>query len=378
MATFRRDRRRIDRFVLVVCAALIGPAAAPAAMGGPPDERVDERASDRPERALRPRGRDHARRQARGHDMSRERIVIAHRGASGYLPEHTLPAYAMAYALGADYIEPDVVMTADAQLICLHDIHLESTTDVERGFPDRARDDGRWYAADFTLAEIRQLSATERTGADGSRVFPGRFSADARGFQVPTLAALIEMVAALNRQTGRAVGIYPETKAPVFHDDEHLPLEAALLEMLADHGYTGRDARVYIQSFGFDNLREMRSVFGSDLPMIQLIGDGAAYDAMVTPDGLDAIATYADGIGPDKTRIATTDGALVTHAHQRGLKVHPYTFRADQLPAGDTRLEDELRRYYFEYGVDGLFTDFADIAVEVLRPDYRPRLYPRD
>lgn len=378
MATSRRCRRCIDPFVLIVRAGLIGLAAATAATGAAPDERKNERAAERAGGASGQRDRDHARHHGRGREMNRDRIVIAHRGASGYLPEHTLPAYAMAYALGADYIEPDVVMTADAQLICLHDIHLDATTDVTQVFPDRARDDGRWYAADFTLVEIQRLSAIERTGADGARVFPGRFNADARGFQVPTLAALIEMVAALNRQTGREVGIYPETKAPVFHDNENLPLEAALLEMLADHGYAGRDARVYIQSFGFDNLREMRDVFGSDLPMIQLVGDGAAYDAMVTPDGLDAIATYADGIGPDKARIAATDGALVTLAHQRGLKVHPYTFRADQLPAGDHRLEDELRRYYFEYGVDGLFTDFTDIAVEIVHPDYRPRLYPRE
>lgn len=305
------------------------------------------------------------------------KIVIAHRGASGYLPEHTLPAYAMAYALGADFIEPDLVMTADAQLICLHDIHLESTTDVARQFPDRARDDGRWYAADFILDEIEQLNVIERTHPDGTRVFSGRFNAGARGFQVPTFCAMIEMLQSLNRETGRAVGIYPETKDPAFHDDEGLPLERKLLATLAEYDYAGRDARVYVQSFDADNLKEMRFAMGSDLPMIQLIaGSGAAFDALVTPDGLDAIATYADGIGPDKSRIADTGGTLVSEAHQRGLKVHPYTFRADQLPTDIQCMEDELRRYYFRYDVDGLFTDFTDIAVGVLRPDYKPRLYP--
>ncbi|MES1950627.1 Glycerophosphoryl diester phosphodiesterase, periplasmic [Salinisphaera sp. S4-8] len=305
------------------------------------------------------------------------KIVIAHRGASGYLPEHTLPAYAMAYALGADYIEPDLVMTADQHLICLHDIHLESTTDVEQQFPQRARADGRWYAADFTLAEIQQLNVTERTKTDGTRVFPGRFKADAQGFKVPTFVSLVELVQSLNRETGRDVGIYPETKAPVFHDDENLPIERVLLARLAEYGYAGRHAKVFIQSFGFDNLREMRETLGSDLPMIQLISHAPAYDALVTPAGLDAIAQYADGIGPDKKRIADTDGALVEHAHARGLQVHPYTFRADQLPPGTPRLEDELRQYYFDYGVDGLFTDFTDIAVEIVHPDYRARLHPR-
>ncbi|ERJ20359.1 glycerophosphoryl diester phosphodiesterase protein [Salinisphaera shabanensis E1L3A] len=305
------------------------------------------------------------------------KIVIAHRGASGYLPEHTLPAYAMAYALGADYIEPDVVMTADKRLICLHDIHLESTTDVKRQFPQRARADGRWYAADFTLEEIHQLNVTERTHPDGTRVFPGRFNADAQGFKVPTFVALVELVQSLNRESGRDVGIYPETKAPVFHDDENLPIERVLLDRLAEYGYAGRDAKIFIQSFGFDNLREMRETMGSDLPMIQLISEGPAYDDMVTPAGLDQVAQYADGIGPDKIRIAKTEGALVELAHERGLKVHPYTFRADQLPPGTDRLEDELGRYYFEYGVDGVFTDFTDIAVEVVHPDYRTRFHPR-
>lgn len=305
------------------------------------------------------------------------KIVIAHRGASGYLPEHTLPAYAMAHALGADFIEPDLVMSADAQLICLHDIYLDTTTNVATMFPDRARADGRWYAADFTLNEIGALDAGERIGADGGRVFPNRFHADAKGFRVPTFAALVEMLQSLNRVTGRNVGLYPETKEPAFHAAEGLALEPALLDTLAAYGYAGRDARVYVQSFSAHSLREMRAQMGSQLPLIQLIeGRGAEYDAMVTPAGLDAIATYADGIGPHKRRIAQTDGALVAAAHARGLRVHPWTFRADQLPEGVRCLAEELRRYYFDYGVDGLFTDFTDVAVNVLRPDYRPRVDP--
>ncbi|MES1924091.1 glycerophosphodiester phosphodiesterase [Salinisphaera sp. T31B1] len=361
MARSHRIRQAVDLGVVGLCIAL-GLAAAPL-FGAPGARHAGATAQ-----MSQPRGAP---------DMTRDKIVIAHRGASGYLPEHTLPAYAMAYALGADFIEPDLVMTADHRLICLHDIHLESTTDVAQKFPDRARDDGRWYAADFTLAEIESLDVVERTRPDGRRVFPGRFNDRARGFKVPTLVAVIEMVQSLNRETRREVGLYPETKNPAFHDAQDLPLERVLLERLAEYGYVGRDANVFVQSFDANNLREMREVFGSDLPQIQLIeGSGEAFDAMVTPAGLDEIATYADGIGPDKRRIAATDGALVVAAHRRGLLVHPYTFRADQLPAGTRRLEDELRTYYHRYDVDGLFTDFTDIAVGVIHPDYRARLYP--
>lgn len=184
------------------------------------------------------------------------KIVIAHRGASGYLPEHTLEAYAMAYALGADYIEPDVVMTKDGVLIALHDIHLELTTNVEVVFPGGARSDGRWYAADFTLAEIKQLSVHERANPDGTPVFPNRFRVDSKGFHVPTLVEVIEMVQELNQATGRSVGIYPETKEPAFHDAAGLSMEEPLLALLASHGYAGPNAKVFIQSFDPRNLRD--------------------------------------------------------------------------------------------------------------------------
>lgn len=300
---------------------------------------------------------------------SSEKIVIAHRGASGYLPEHTLAGYAMAYALGADFIEPDLVSTRDGELICCHDIHLDRTTDVALRFPGRARPDGRWYAADFTLAEVRSLAARERVDDTGARVFPGRFDAVARGFGVPTFSELLDLVAALNRQTGRRVGVYPETKSPEFHMAEGLALESPLLTLLFEYGYTGRDAPVYIQSFSPTNLRVMRREMRCELRLIQLIGDTTIEAEWVTPAGLDAIASYADGIGPDKMLVAANDGALVGEAHARGLVVHPYTFRADELGPGYTDLASELSTYYFDYGVDGVFTDFCDKAVDVLKRD---------
>ena len=283
--------------------------------------------------------------------------------------------------MGADYIEPDLVMTADGVLICPHDIHLERTTTVEEVFPGRARADGRWYAADFSLAEIKQLNVHERALSDGTPAFPDRFRIDSMGFRVPTFVELIEMVQELNRITGRSVGIYPETKSPAFHDAEGLSMEAPLLTVLADYGYQGPDALVFIQSFDPTNLKEMRFVLKTDLPLVQLIsggsGPGGIFDWMVTEEGLNDIATYANGIGPSKRRIEDADGrpvdknALVKGAHARGLVVHPYTFRADALPAAYRNLAQELRRFYFTYGVDGIFTDHADRAVRVTKPAAR-------
>lgn len=295
-----------------------------------------------------------------------DKAVIAHRGASGYLPEHTLAAYAMAHAMGADYIEMDLVMTRDGELVALHDIHLDFTTDVKRRFPRRARRDGHWYAADFTLSELGTLNVIERTGIDGSRIYPGRFKADARGFAIPTLRAVIELVQSLNRETGRAAGIYPELKNAVFHRAEGLVLEPALLSVLAEYGYEGPDANVFVQCFDAGSLRHMRAA-GSTLPQIQLIGGEADYDAMAGAAGLREVAAYARGIGPDKGRIAATGGELVRLAHANNLVVHPYTFRAEELPPGFDDLRDELWYYYYRYGVDGAFTDFPDIAVAVVR-----------
>lgn len=311
-----------------------------------------------------------------GKNRLSEKIVIAHRGASGYLPEHTLPAYAVAYAMGADYIEPDLVMTRDGVLICLHDIHLESVTNVEDVFPGRTREDGRWYAADFDLEEIKRLKARERLDF--------RFRQDSQGFQVPTLEEAIQLVQELNRLTGRNVGIYPETKAPAFHDAEGLSMEAPLLGVLAAHGYEGPDARVFIQSFDPRNLKEMRFTLGTGLPLVQLIsgspGPEGIYDWLVTDEGLDDIATYAVGIGPSKRRIEDENGnsvnrnALVKGAHARGLVVHPYTFRAESVFLIDKygSMAREVRTFYRKYGVDGLFTDFPDIAVDVLKQKKEP------
>jgi len=296
--------------------------------------------------------------------LAAEPIVIGHRGAAGYLPEETLQGYAFGYAAGADYLEPDLVMTNDAHFICLHDVYLEPTTDVEARYPDRHRSDGHWYAADFTLEEIRTLSVHERCGSNGEPVYPDRFPLGASRFAVPTFEEVIELVQGLNRSTGRDVGIYPELKRPAWHAAQGLPMERALLDVLDAYGYAGPSARVYIQCFESDCLKTLRGL-GTELPLVQLVSGGWADARLWTERGLDEIATYADGIGPSKG-IIESNPDYVDWAHARDLVVHPYTFRADDVPSRYASFEDELERFYATYGVDGVFTDFPDLARAVL------------
>ena len=286
-----------------------------------------------------------------------DKVIIAHRGASGYLPEHTLAAYAMAYAMGADYLEPDLAVTKDGILICLHDMTLEATTDVATVFPDRARENGRWYAVDFTLAEIKQLTVVERSSR--------RFPQETRLFQIATLEELIQLTQGLNATTGRDVGIYPELKDPIFYERAGHAFSELLLEMLAKYGYTGPDANVYIQCFVPATLKRLRDELGADQPLVQLISDRSMQDALVTDEGLDEIAAYAQGIGPHKSRIEA-DPTLVERAHARGLVVHPYTFRADVTPDKYASMEDELRVFLSEYNIDGGFVDHTDIMKRVI------------
>ena len=199
--------------------------------------------------------------------------VIAHRGASGYLPEHTLAAAAMAHAMEADYIEQDVVMSRDGELIVLHDLTLDAVTDVAARFPGRQRDDGHFYAIDFDLAEIRTLRVHERREPDGELTFPGRFDAAGVDFRVPTLREEIALIQGLNRSTGRDVGVYVEPKSPAWHRAEGRDLLAAVVGVLAEFGYEGRDDKAFLQSFDFEALRKLRFDLGSELKLVQLIGE---------------------------------------------------------------------------------------------------------
>lgn len=316
-------------------------------------------------------------------------LVIAHRGASGYLPEHTLAAKALAHGMGADYIEQDVVLTADDVPIVLHDIHLEGTTDVALRFPDRARADGHWYAIDFTLAEIRTLAVGERRGADGEPAFPQRFPAGRALFAVPTLAEEIALIDGLNRSRGSSAGLYLELKGDHFHRAEGKDLPAAVLAVLDAAGWHRPDSPVFLQSFEPATLRRLAGELRSPLPRIQLIAEndwgevpGVDYEALMTDEGLAGIAGYAAGIGPWIGQLYRgRDGGgearvtdLVERAHAAGLLVHPYTFRSDALPAGIDSFEALLALFVDRLGVDGLFTDFPDRARAFLEAKRQEKL----
>lgn len=318
-----------------------------------------------------------------GRSKSRARpIVIAHRGASGYLPEHTLEAKSLAYAMGADFIEQDVVLSKDNVPIVLHDIHLDTVSDVAMRYPDRRRDDGRFYAADFTLAEIKTMRAHERIDLKtGRAVFPGRFPVGKASFEIPTLAEEIELIQGLNRVSGRNVGIYVEIKAPAWHRKQGRDISPIVLKTLAEYGYRQRGDNAYVQCFDARECRRIRHELRSDLKLVQLIGSNdwkesdTDFDQLRAAAGVARIAEYADGIGPWLRHVVSgRDDAghpiitpLVALAHQHGLVVHPYTFRVDELPAEFRTFDDALQAFVVDAKIDGLFTDFPDRAVKSIQ-----------
>ena len=297
-------------------------------------------------------------------------LIIGHRGASGHRPEHTLAGYRLAAEMGADFIEPDLVSTKDGVLIARHENEIGGTTDVAVKFPDRKTTktvDGQsiagWFTEDFTLAEIKTLRAKDRL-AFRSHEFDGRF-------EVPTFDEVIELAQQLGRELGRPIGVYPETKHPTYFRGIGLPLEEKLLAALEAHGWNTREAPVFIQSFEDGNLRELRKK--TRVRLIQLVSGAPA----VNPAGLKDIATYADGIGPEKRLLVPVDAQgnllpptdLVQRAHAAGLLVHTWTVRVEKefLPAGyKGRAESEFEQLR-DLGVDGIFTDFPDVAKRALR-----------
>jgi len=294
-------------------------------------------------------------------------LVIAHRGASGYRPEHTLESYRLAVEMGADFIEPDLVSTKDGVLIARHENEIGSTTDVANRFLDRKRTktiDGQsltgWFTEDFTLAEIKTLRARERL-AFRSHAYDGQFA-------IPTFDEVLDLAQRLGDARKRPVGVYPETKHPTYFRGISLPLEERLLEALQRHGWNDRAAPVFIQSFEQGNLRELRKK--TTVRLIQLVNT----PAMIEGEGLKAIAAYADGIGPEKRLVIPVhaDGSLaaptdlVARAHALNLLVHVWTVRTEKdfLPAGyhgNVAAEFEALR---RLGVDGVFTDFPDLGVK--------------
>lgn len=344
-------------------------------------------------------------------------IVIAHRGASGYRPEHTLAAYELAIDMGADYIEPDLVMTKDGVLIARHEnalavadersgTILEATTNVFTlaRFVDRRATkviDGKrvtgWFAEDFTLAEIKTLRARERIPNErpANTVFNDQF-------EVPTLQEVIDLARSRSAILKRTIGIYPETKHPSYHTSIGLRLEDALVQALAANELNRGDAPVFIQSFEVANLRYLATI--ASVRLIQLLEaaserpwdlrshrDPRSYGDLASARGLAEIASYAHGVGPHKHHIIArnADGTLSTpstfvdDAHGAGLAVHPWTFRTEnaflpkEFQRGEIRSdrgdgESEISAY-LKTGIDGIFTDQADIGVSAVKVLARSR-----
>jgi glycerophosphoryl diester phosphodiesterase len=320
-------------------------------------------------------------------------LVIGHRGASGYRPEHTLAAYQLAIDMGADCIEPDLVMTADGVLVARHENEISATTDVAEHpeFADRETTktiDGisitGWFTEDFTLAELKTLRAKERI----PDIRPDNAAFDGQ-FEVPTLQEVIDLVKQ-NEPGKGSICIYPETKHPTYFDSIGLSMEEELVRVLHTNGYRGPNSPVFIQSFEVGNLQDLNGM--TDLPIVQLIsnggapfdtianGEGPTYADMITPDGLADIAQYADGIGPTKDLIIPRVGGnlgtpttLVDDAHSNGLTVHAWTFRAENTflptnlrssadPTELGNLQAEILAF-LRTGMDGFFTDQSDIGV---------------
>lgn len=312
-------------------------------------------------------------------------ILIAHRGASGERPEHTLTAYRLAIAQGADFIEPDLVPTKDDVLVARHENEISETTDVAKHPEFAVRRttktiDGQqltgWFVEDFTLAELKTLRAKERL----PQLRPGNQAYDGQD-TIPTLAEVIALAKA------HGVGIYPETKHPTYFAAIGHPTDTPLVAALRAAGWDSAEAPVFIQSFEVKNLQRLATM--TKVRLVQLVAsqgapaDGAAasYAAMVTPAGLREVARYASGLGPEKSMLwagdSATPSALVADAHAAGLKVHPWTYRAENyfLPTrfrhgADPRAGGDVQGEIaaaLQQGIDGFFTDFPAKGAAVLK-----------
>ncbi|WP_310392854.1 glycerophosphodiester phosphodiesterase [Hymenobacter sp.] len=343
-------------------------------------------------------------------------LVIAHRGASGLLPEHTLEAYQRAIDQGADYIEQDLVLTKDKVLVCRHEPMLSGTTNVAElplfaGRKTTKMLDGAsvtdWFVSDFTLAEIKTIKAKQ--------ALPFRDQQFNGLYNIPTFQEVIDLAKAQSTAKGRTIGIYPETKHPTFHESLGLPLTSKLLDALTAAGWNNREAPVFVQSFEVGNLRAIRDQYKSTVKLVQLIdaddvadngnivlaapyaqpydfvvaGDARTFQDLTTDAGLDFVKTYADGIGPWKPYIqpyTTTTRAvaatpttpaipaitaklpattLIERAHQRGLFVHAYTFRNEPQYLLTPYQSDPAAEYknFYNLGLDGVFSDYTATAV---------------
>ena len=331
-----------------------------------------------------------------GYSFAADKLIIAHRGASAYLPEHTLESKVLAYAQGAPYIEQDVVMSKDNRLIVIHDLYLDKTSDVAEKFLKRKRKDGHFYVIDFTLEELKSLKMSEgfKGENDSSNAYPNRFPAKKSHFVINTLEEEIELIQGLNKTLGKDVGIYVETKRPWFHKQEGKDISKATLEVLKKYGYADKNSKVYFQSFDYPDLvrvkKELLPQLGMDIKLVALVGlndwletyeekDGKwqPYDFSYLTDvkNYPDIAKIVDGVGPTYALIFDTQKSkkgkivandFVKNAHKFKLEVHPYTIRADALPDYAGSVEELFDAVLFKAGADGVFTDFPDLGLKFL------------
>jgi glycerophosphoryl diester phosphodiesterase len=297
-----------------------------------------------------------------------DKIVIAHRGASGYVPEHTMESKAMAHAMNADYIEQDIVLSKDGVPIVIHDIYLEEVTDVALVYPERSREDGRFYVIDFNADELMRLSVHERIDISTKKaVFPNRYPLKKANFRLHTLEDEIELIQGMNKSTGKNIGIYPEIKNPGFHRKHGKDISQIVLQILTKNGYLTKSDPCILQCFDAKELKRIRQELGCNLFLTQLL------EFPESLDDLEKYARYADAIGPSIEQLILESAGkslqekkeFIQRAHKLNLKVHAYTFRQDEHPNFED-FDDLLEFGFNELELDGVFTDFPDTVIRYL------------
>jgi len=303
-------------------------------------------------------------------------VIIAHRGASAYAPEHSLAAVAIAHAQQAHFIEQDVILTRDHVPVVLHDLHLDAVTNVSEVYPEQHRPNEHYYAMDFTFAELQQLNLVERRNHEGEQYFPQRFPTGQSQFRIMSLAQQLELILGLNKSRNRNTGVYLEFKSARWHKNHEYDLISSTMAVLAQYGFTDvtPPAPIYLQSFDPEVLRRLKREFMTSIPLIQLIAENSwnqsevDYQTMLTAAGLETLRSYANGVGVwlDHILLGVDEQGepqfsdVVKNAHAAGLKVHVYTLRADALPTGVSSYQ-QLKQWLTEHGVDGFITDFPDL-----------------
>ena len=319
--------------------------------------------------------------------LAQQKWVIAHRGASGYLPENTLPAFAMAHGLGSDWLELDVILSQDDQPIVLHDTYLDRLTDVNQRFPGRQRQDNLSYALDFYLEELGQLRVSERRDQQENSAFPGRFPQGHSRFDIPTLAEVVQLIQGLNHSTGKKVGLLIEIKSPRWHHQQGRDLSQKVLEVLEHLSVNDNNCPIILESFDAPEVKRLRYELKAEFPLLQLMEKNSwqesaetDYEFLLTKEGLQTLSEHVQGIAVWTGHVLEGRylsgmpqlSSLVKDAHELGLKVYTYTLRVDTLPTYVRSFEEMLHIFYYEANVDGIITDFPDRANKYLRTlEYR-------